>query len=79
MTMSTYETTATVENQGQIRVSGLPFEVGTKVDVTVTPAHNGADSRGRAAQLLAALDNARNCESVGPLRRAELYDRDILH
>ena len=79
MTMTSYETTVTVENQGQILVSGLPFRAGTKVDVTITPARNGADSQGCAARLLAALDKARNSESAGPLRRAELYDRDILH
>ena len=31
------------------------------------------------AQLFAALDKARNTESVSGLKRDELYDRDILH
>ena len=82
--MQTYETSATVEDQGQVHVAGVPFEPGTQVEVTITPsqddaaAAHGADLS-RAARLLAALDQARNNEPVGPLRRAELYDRDILH
>ena len=81
--MKTYETSATVEDQGQVRVAGVPFEAGTRVEVTITPTQNGTKSPSaaesqRAAQLFAALDKARNSETVGPLRRAELYDRDIL-
>jgi hypothetical protein len=82
--MKTYETSAIVEDQGQVRVAGVPFEPGTRVEVTITPTQNGADAPSaaepdRAARLLAALDKARNSETVGPLRRTELYDRDILH
>ncbi|MBW3541308.1 MAG: hypothetical protein KY476_13655 [Planctomycetes bacterium] len=80
--MNTYETSATVEDQGQVCVAGVPFAPGTRVEITITPTQPGngspADSD-RAARLLAALDNSRNTESVGPLRRAELYDREILH
>ena len=81
--MSTYEISAIVEDQGQVRVAGVPFEPGTRVAVIVTPIQNGAgstaDEQSRAQRLLAALAKARNHESVGPLRRAELYDRGILH
>ena len=82
--MKTYEASATVEEQGRVRVAGVPFEPGILVDVTITPTQNDAELPGaadlhRAARLLAALDKARNSEAVGPLRRAELYDRDILH
>ncbi len=82
--MKTYETSATVEDQGQVRVAGVPFEPGTRVEVTITPIQKGTElpnaaEPDRVARLLAALDRARNCETVGPLRRAELYDRDILH
>jgi hypothetical protein len=81
--MNSYETSATVEDRGQVRVTGVPFKPGTQVDVTITPISNGSESPGppdpgRAARLLAALDKGRNTETVGPLRRAELYDRDIL-
>jgi hypothetical protein len=80
--MNSYETSATVEDHGQVRVAGVPFKPGTRVEVTITPIENGAESVAaepdRAARLLAALDKARNTETVGPLRRAELYDRNIL-
>jgi hypothetical protein len=82
--MQTYETSATVQEQGQVVVAGVPFEPGTRVEVTITPTENGAELPAaappdRAARLLAALDKARNTETVGPLRRAELYDRSVLH
>jgi hypothetical protein len=82
--METYETSATVQEQGQVVVAGVPFEPGTRVEVTITPTENGAElptaaTPDRAARLLAALDKARNTETVGPLRRAELYDRSVLH
>jgi hypothetical protein len=82
--MTSFETLATVEEQGQVRVAGVPFEPGTRVQVTITPTENGTELPGaaeldRVARLLAALDKARNTETVGPLRRADLYDRNILH
>lgn len=82
--MNIYETTATVEDQGQIRLGGVPFAPGTRVEVTITPARNGMETPSavepdRAARLLAALDKARNKDTVGSLRRADLYDRNILH
>lgn len=82
--MQSYETSATVEDQGQVRIAGVPFEPGTRVEVTITPTANGTKSPSasgsqRAARLLAALDKARNSDTVGPLRRDELYDRDIFH
>lgn len=82
--MRTYETSATVEEQGRVLVAGVPFEPGTRVEVSITPVQNGAGppsapEPGRTERLLAALDKARNSEAIGPLRRAELYDRDILH
>ncbi len=80
--MNTYETSATVEDQGQVRVAGVPFAPGTEVEVTIKPARNGghapAATTDRAARLFAALDKARNTDPVGPLRREELYDRKVL-
>ena len=82
--MQIFETSATVEDQGRVRVAGVPFEPGTRVEVTITPIQNGTGLSSAAepqqvARLLAALDMARNTETVGPLRRDELYDREILH
>jgi hypothetical protein len=82
--MQTYETIATVDEQGLVRVAGVPFEPGTEVAITirekavVTAEANGAEAADRAVRLFAALDKARNTESVGPLRREELYDRKVL-
>ena len=80
--MNTFETIATVENHGEVHVAGVPFAPGTEVAVSIKPAGNGdqvtAAAADRAAQLFAALDKARNTEPVGPLRREELYDRQVL-
>ena len=81
--MNVYETYATVEDQGQVRVVGVPFDPGTEVEVTVKPAAKGgnitvAGPTDRAGKLFAALNKARNTEPVGPLRREELYDRQVL-
>jgi hypothetical protein len=81
--MSTFETSATVQDQGQLQLVGVPFAPGTEVEVIITSTQNGAHQAGteatdRAARLFAALDKARNTESVGPLRREEIYDRQVL-
>ncbi len=84
--MSTYETTATVQEQGQVHVVGVPFQPGTHVEVVIrekaateatsAPA-NLEEARPRMKDLFARV-RARNTESVGPLRRKELYDRKVL-
>ena len=81
--MKTFETSATVEEHGRVFVDGVPFAPGTEVEVTIKAVDNGArsmdvTSTDRAARLFAALDQARNTEPVGPLRREELYDRQVL-
>ena len=84
--MKAYETTAIVEDQGQIRVAGVPFESGTEVEVTIRekvtadadhPSAKVAEARVRMKDLFARV-RARNTEPVGPLRREELYDRKVL-
>jgi hypothetical protein len=35
--MNTYETTATVEDHGRLRLAGVPFAPGTLVEVTISP------------------------------------------
>jgi len=84
--MNSYETSATVEEQGQIRVSGVPFAPGTEVEVTIrekvaTDANRSPadvdEARLRMRDLFARV-RARNTEPVGPLRREELYDRKVL-
>jgi len=84
--MNTYETSATVEDQGQVRVAGVPFAPGTQVEVTIRakvasdanhPPANLEETRVRMKDLFARV-RARNTEPVGPLRREELYDRKVL-
>jgi hypothetical protein len=81
--MNTFETSATVEAQGQVHLAGVPFAPGTEVEVTIKLAARDehaapAAQPDRVARLFAALDHARNTESVGSLHREELYDRDVL-
>jgi hypothetical protein len=40
--MNTYETSATVEEQGQVRVAGVPFAPGTEVEVSISPKRRPA-------------------------------------
>jgi hypothetical protein len=40
--MSTFETSATVQDQGQIHVAGVPFAPGTEVEVTISPKRRSA-------------------------------------
>jgi hypothetical protein len=77
--METYETSATVENQGEVHLAGVPFPPGTKVEVTIHAANQSGAARGQQSaelvhQLCAALDKGRNSQPVGPLQREELYD-----
>jgi hypothetical protein len=41
--MNAYETSATVEPQGDIRLVGVPFAPGTEVEVTVSPKRKSAE------------------------------------
>ena len=41
--MQAYETAATVEREGELRLAGIPFAAGTEVEVTVFPRRKSAD------------------------------------
>ncbi len=41
--MSTYETSATVGEQGRVFVAGVPFAPGTEVEVTITSKRRSAE------------------------------------
>jgi len=41
--MKTYETSATVEEQGRVLVAGVPFAPGTEVAVTISPKRLSAE------------------------------------
>lgn len=76
--MKSYETTATVEAQGQVRLAGLPFAPGTEVEVTISPKappadeQAWADARQRMRKLLDATKGFRNSPRIP---REELHDR----
>jgi hypothetical protein len=83
--MNSFEASVVVGDQGRVLVAGVPFAPGTEVEVTVR--EKSADANGSAEKLaetpttmkdLFARVPARNTESVGPLRREELYDRKVL-
>lgn len=52
--MTSYETTATVEEQGQIRIAGVPFAAGTQVEVTISPKRLSAEEFAVAWQNVCA-------------------------
>lgn len=84
--MNTYETTATVEDHGEVHLAGVPFGPGTEVAVTISvrssvvsvTAPAISNERRIPMKDLFAQVKARNTETVGPLRREELYDRKVL-
>lgn len=84
--MNAYETFATVDENGQVRLIGVPFALGTEVEVTVreksrsdanAEGMNPDAGRARMKDLFARVQ-ARNTEPVGPLNREDLYDRKVL-
>lgn len=78
--MSSFETTATVEEQGEVRVAGVPFAPGTEVEVIINAIVNAVDAKpaDRVRRLFEALDKAQNVEPIGPFGRGEIYDREVL-
>ena len=67
--MQTFETSATVEGEGQVRVSGVPFAPGTQVEVTIAPQRRSAADF--AAAWLAF------CQNVRALPAGQLSDSEI--
>jgi hypothetical protein len=86
--MNTFETTATVEDQGEVRVPGVPFAPGTEVDVTISPKSASHDQAGlRDDQVLAAARDrmrelfrtVKGFRNSPRIPREELYERGRLH
>ena len=85
--METYETSATVEEQGQIHVAGVPFAPGTEVDITISPKRQSdtemtspadaalAMARGRMRELFRTIKGF--CNSLR-IPRQELHERGSL-
>jgi hypothetical protein len=85
--MNTYETTATVEDHGQVRLAGVPFKPGTEVDVTISPKMPSKEqvpapdnealsaARDRMRELFHTIKGFRNSPRIP---REELYERGSL-
>jgi hypothetical protein len=84
--MNTYETSATVEDQGRVQVVGVPFAAGTKVQITISA--KGLDvettplgdetltaARDRVRELFRTIKGFRNSPRIP---REELYERGRL-
>ena len=50
--MPAYETTATIESGGELRLSDVPFEPGTQVEVFVLPKRSSAQSLTRSLETV---------------------------
>jgi hypothetical protein len=82
--MKTFETSATVEDQGQIRLAGVPFAPGTEVEITISPKVRSEDevtnpddealagSRERMRELFRTIKGFRMSPRIP---REELYER----
>lgn len=82
--MTSYETSATVQEQGRVLVAGVPFAPGTEVEITISPkqqSENGvtpprdetlAAARDRMRELFRTVKGFRNSPRIP---REELYER----
>jgi hypothetical protein len=85
--MSTFETSATVEEQGRLVVAGVPFAPGTQVEVTISPKQPSSEqtsapddqalaaARDRMRELFRTIHGFRNAPRI---TREELYERGSL-
>jgi hypothetical protein len=85
--MNTYETSGTVEDHGEVHVSGVPFAPGTEVDITISRKPRSADAvtspddaalaavRDRMRELFRTITGFRNSPRIP---REEFYDRGSL-
>lgn len=79
--MNTFETSALVGAEGQVRVAGVPFAPGTKVEVTITRVAEKGTSDEEAALAAARLrmrelfQTVKGFQMTPKLSREELYDR----
>jgi hypothetical protein len=55
--VTTYETSATVEDQGQVRLAGVPFAPGTRVEVSISAKDRPASSKQAAYVQLDEVAN----------------------
>jgi hypothetical protein len=68
--MDAYETSTTVEPQGDIRLVGVPFAPGTEVEVTVSPKRKS--SEGFAAAWQRVCHELRRLPQAGTITDDEI-------
>lgn len=79
--MHAFETSATVGEQGWVRLAGVPFAPGTEVDVTISPRVIVADAPDRPtlaerrARMEELFRTVRGFHGTPRISREELYDR----
>lgn len=87
--MNSFETSATVEDQGRVEVTGLPFAPGTQVHVMISaepgqsemPAPSAEDGRALAearARMQELFHTVKGFRMAPKIPREELYDRERL-
>jgi hypothetical protein len=82
--MNTFETSATVEEQGRVVLAGVPFAPGTEVEVSISPKaavrkdetsaddQAWAEARSRMRVVFGRIKGFRNSPRIP---REELYER----
>jgi hypothetical protein len=77
--MTSYETSATVEEQGRILVAGVPFAPGTEVGITIRPKRQAEAevAPSDAEHLAAARDRMRTLfQSIKGFRNSPRIPRE---
>jgi hypothetical protein len=86
--MNSYETSATVDEQGRVLITGVPFAPGTEVDITITPKRQSEDERTSSDDPILVAARARMRKLFGTIKefrnspqipREKLNDRGSLH
>jgi hypothetical protein len=74
--MNSYETSATVEDQGRVHVAGVPFAPGTEVQVTISPQRRTAEEFTAAwRRICAELRSRAGLQDIGDDEISEEIDR----
>lgn len=69
--MATYETSATVEDQGRVQVVGVPFAAGTQVDISISPKRLSVEEFKAAWQrLVPSCEAAQVCGTLTKMQSA---------
>lgn len=77
--MNTYETSATVEGQGQVHLSGVPFAPGTEVEITISPKSAADPSLEQARERMRELfRTVKGFHGTPKIPREELHERGSL-